>query len=42
MASPKRTKRKFRLPHTLFLIYLLVIAVYLLGLALPSGRYQRV
>lgn len=30
-----------RMPHTLVLIYFLVIAVYLLSLGLPSGRFER-
>ncbi|MDM7920094.1 MAG: hypothetical protein QUS12_13140, partial [Methanosarcina sp.] len=34
-------KKGFRLPHTLVLIYLLVILVYLLALALPSGEFNR-
>lgn len=34
-------KKGFRLPHTLVLIYLLVILVYLLALALPSGEFDR-
>ncbi|MDD8030701.1 MAG: hypothetical protein PHQ25_01720 [Acidobacteriota bacterium] len=34
-------KRSFRLPHTLVLIYLLVILVYLLALVLPSGEFDR-
>jgi uncharacterized ion transporter superfamily protein YfcC len=35
-------KRTLKMPHTLVLIYGLVIAVYLVSLLLPSGRYQRV
>jgi len=35
-------KRGFRLPHTLVLIYLIVIAAYALSLAVPSGQFQRV
>jgi uncharacterized ion transporter superfamily protein YfcC len=31
----------FKLPHTLVLIYFLVIAVYILSLLIPSGEYQR-
>jgi uncharacterized ion transporter superfamily protein YfcC len=31
----------FKLPHTLVLIYFLVIAVYVLSLVVPSGQYQR-
>ncbi|MBC7365010.1 MAG: YfcC family protein, partial [Candidatus Aminicenantes bacterium] len=34
-------KRSFKLPHTLVLIYLLVILVYLLALVLPSGEFER-
>jgi uncharacterized ion transporter superfamily protein YfcC len=34
-------KRGFRLPHTLVLIYFLVIAVYILSLVVPSGQYKR-
>ncbi|HRD02139.1 MAG TPA: hypothetical protein PLP57_05780 [Candidatus Saccharicenans sp.] len=34
-------KRSFKLPHTLVLIYLLVIFVYFLALFLPSGEFQR-
>ena len=37
-AQPKRLK----LPHTLVLIYLLVLAVYILGLVLPAGEFRRV
>jgi len=36
-----KKKRSFKLPHTLVLIYLLVVAVYLLSLVVPSGEYQR-
>jgi uncharacterized ion transporter superfamily protein YfcC len=37
------TKKRpaFKLPHTLVLIYTLVIAVYVLSLVIPSGEYQR-
>ncbi len=34
-------KERFKMPHTLVLIYLLVIAVYLLSLVIPSGEFQR-
>ncbi len=35
-------KRKtFKLPHTLVLIYSLVIGVYFLSLVIPSGQFQR-
>jgi uncharacterized ion transporter superfamily protein YfcC len=34
-------KKRFKLPHTLVLIYLLVILVYLLALVLPSGEFDR-
>jgi uncharacterized ion transporter superfamily protein YfcC len=37
--TKKRTA--FKLPHTLVLIYALVIAVYVLSLVIPSGEYQR-
>ena len=35
-------KRGFKLPHTLVLIYLLVVGVYVLSLVIPSGEFQRV
>jgi uncharacterized ion transporter superfamily protein YfcC len=34
-------KKSFKLPHTLVLIYLIVIFVYLLALLLPSGEFER-
>jgi C4-dicarboxylate anaerobic carrier. len=34
-------KKSFKLPHTLVLIYLLVILVYVLALVLPSGEFDR-
>ncbi|HAV41731.1 MAG TPA: putative basic amino acid antiporter YfcC [Acidobacteria bacterium] len=34
-------RKSFKLPHTLVLIYWLVILVYLLALILPSGEFQR-
>ena len=34
-------RKSFKLPHTLVLIYWLVIFVYLLALILPSGEFQR-
>jgi len=36
-----RKKKGFKLPHTLVLIYLLVIAVYILSLVIPSGEFKR-
>ncbi|MCJ7565642.1 MAG: hypothetical protein MUP52_13780 [Candidatus Aminicenantes bacterium] len=36
-----KKKPAFKLPHTLVLIYILVIAVYVLSLLVPSGEYQR-
>jgi uncharacterized ion transporter superfamily protein YfcC len=35
------TKKSFKLPHTLVLIYALVIGVYALSLVIPSGTFQR-
>jgi hypothetical protein len=35
-------KKIFRLPHTLVLLYALVIIVYLMSLVIPSGQFQRV
>ena len=35
-------RRALKLPHTLVLIYGLVIGVYLLSLLVPSGQFQRV
>lgn len=40
--KPGRQKRGLRMPHTLVLIYALVIIVYILTLVVPSGQYQRV
>lgn len=37
-----KKRRVFKLPHTLVLIYLLVIAVYVLSLVVPSGEFKRV
>jgi uncharacterized ion transporter superfamily protein YfcC len=37
-----KNRASFKLPHTLVLIYTLVIAVYVLSLVIPSGEYQRV
>ncbi|MFC2141312.1 YfcC family protein [Acidobacteriota bacterium] len=34
-------KSIFKMPHTLVLIYALVIAVYILSLLVPSGEFQR-
>lgn len=34
-------RRPFKLPHTLVLIYVIVLFVYFLSLIIPSGRYQR-
>ena len=39
--SAVRNKKSFKLPHTLVLIYLLVIAVYVLSLLVPSGEFKR-
>jgi uncharacterized ion transporter superfamily protein YfcC len=36
-----KRKKAFQLPHTLVLIYLLVIAVYFLSLVVPSGEFKR-
>ena len=36
-----RKKKGLKLPHTLVLIYLLVIAVYFLSLVIPSGEFKR-
>ena len=35
-------KKNFRLPHTLVLIFLLLLGVYLLSLLIPAGQFQRV
>ncbi len=35
-------KQIFRLPHTLVLLYALVVLVYILSLIIPSGQFQRV
>jgi uncharacterized ion transporter superfamily protein YfcC len=38
----KEKKRKtFKLPHTLVLIYVIVILVYALSWVVPSGEFQR-
>ncbi|HEX7502389.1 MAG TPA: hypothetical protein VF451_03120 [Acidobacteriota bacterium] len=37
-----KPKRSFRLPHTLVLIFLLLLGVYLLSLLIPAGQFQRV
>jgi uncharacterized ion transporter superfamily protein YfcC len=37
-----KTKKAFRLPHTLVLIFMLLLGVYLLGLLVPSGEFKRV
>lgn len=34
-------KKNFKLPHTLVLIYLLVILVYMVALVLPAGEFER-
>ena len=34
-------KPSFKLPHTLVLIYILVIGVYVLSLVVPSGEFKR-
>jgi uncharacterized ion transporter superfamily protein YfcC len=36
-----RKKTRFKMPHTLALIYALVIFVYILGLVTPSGEFER-
>ena len=38
MAAPKKS---FRLPHTLVLIFALILGVYLLSLLIPSGEFRR-
>ncbi len=40
--NEEKKKRKFKLPHTLVLIYILVIMVYALTWVIPSGTFQRV
>lgn len=35
-------KKTFRLPHTLVLIFILLLGVYLLSLLVPSGEFKRV
>jgi uncharacterized ion transporter superfamily protein YfcC len=35
-------RKVFRLPHTLVLIFILLLGVYLLSLLIPSGEFQRV
>lgn len=37
-----KKKTTLKMPHTLVLIYALVIGVYIVALIVPSGRYQRV
>jgi uncharacterized ion transporter superfamily protein YfcC len=37
-----KPKKAFRLPHTLVLIFVLLLGVYLLSLLVPSGEFQRV
>jgi uncharacterized ion transporter superfamily protein YfcC len=36
-----KTKKTFRLPHTLVLIFILILGVYVLSLLLPSGEFKR-
>jgi uncharacterized ion transporter superfamily protein YfcC len=36
-----RKRPRFKLPHTLVLIYALVIIVYIVSLLIPSGEFQR-
>jgi len=36
-----KTRKSFQLPHTLVLIYILVIVVYISTWVIPSGRYKR-
>jgi uncharacterized ion transporter superfamily protein YfcC len=36
-----RKRPRFKLPHTLVLIYALVIIVYVFSLLIPSGKFQR-
>lgn len=38
----QKKKRQFKLPHTLVLIYVLVILIYLLTWIVPSGEFQKV
>jgi uncharacterized ion transporter superfamily protein YfcC len=35
-------RKAFRLPHTLVLIFILLLGVYLLSLLIPSGEFQRI
>jgi len=35
------TRKRFRLPHTLVLIFILIAGVYLLSLLIPSGEFKR-
>jgi len=35
-------EKRFRLPHTLVLIFILLLGVYLLSLLIPAGEFQRV
>jgi uncharacterized ion transporter superfamily protein YfcC len=37
-----KPKKVFRLPHTLVLIFILLLGIYLLSLIIPSGEFQRV
>jgi len=37
-----KRKSGFKMPHTLVLIYALVIGIYILSLIIPSGRFERV
>src|SRR5690606_24943494 len=39
---PMARRRSFRVPHTLVLLFLMIVAALLLTYVLPAGRYQRV
>jgi uncharacterized ion transporter superfamily protein YfcC len=42
MPSSLKPIKTFRLPHTLVLIFILLLGVYLLSLLIPSGEFKRV
>ncbi len=42
MENTNKNKKKFKLPHTLVLIYIIVIFMYFLTWILPSGEFKRV
>jgi uncharacterized ion transporter superfamily protein YfcC len=42
MTNGAPPRRRLKLPHTLVLIYLLLLGVYILGLVLPAGEFRRV